>query len=87
MKTQKQLSDILLECYREAYRIATPSADFDELIRTGEAKQDQFYNHYKLSEKRQQNILEKIFKKYRLTKYEKRKISEAFYMGCSPMFE
>jgi len=87
MKSLKRLGEILHECYEEVYKVTNPPADFNQLIESGEAKQYQFYNHYKLSEKRQQNILEKIFKKYRLTKYEKRKISEAFYMGCSPMFE
>lgn len=87
MKSLKRLGEILYECYVEVYKVATPPADFNKLVESGEAKKDQFYNRYKLSEKRQDNILQAIFKKYRLTKYEKRKVSEAFYMGCSPMFE
>jgi hypothetical protein len=63
---------------------ATPSADFDKLIESGEAKEPDFFMKYYLDLKKQDEIIDEICKKHKLNSLEKRKVSIEIHLGSAP---
>ncbi len=84
MKSDEQLWEICKEIYRQMFKEANPSADFDKLMMTGESKKDQFFMKYYLSSDRQDEIIEEILKTHKLRNWEKQKIRFEVHLGCSP---
>ena len=90
-KRKKSPRDILFEIYRAAFAMSTPSADFDELVRTADV--DEFghkkieYEKYVISEELYDEIVSSILGKYKLSDYDRKAIKEAAYLGCGPMFK
>jgi hypothetical protein len=84
MKSSKQLWEICMKVYRELYKSATPSADFDELIESGESKKPEFYKNYYLPHDKFKQIVEKILKRHKLSPRERREIEFEIYLGASP---
>ena len=80
----KKVEEAIMETYRRMYKEATPSADFDELIRTGEAKKPNFFMKYYLPDERQAEIIEEVAKKYRLSRWEREILQTQVYLGCAP---
>ena len=80
----KKLWVICNEIYQELFKQAEPSADFDTMIQTGETKKADFFMRYYLPEKKQNEIIDTICKKHRLTTYHARKIRIEINLGCSP---
>ena len=84
MKRDEALWEICMEIYRILFKEATPSVDFDQLVKSGEAKQDDFFMKYYLGDERQMEIIEDICKEHKLTKNEKSKVKTTVLLGCSP---
>jgi hypothetical protein len=84
MKSDKQLWEICMKVYRELYKSAQPSADFDELLESGEAKKPEFYRNYYLPNDKFKQIVEKILKRHKLSPRERRKVEFEVYLGASP---
>ena len=84
MKKKAELWKICKEIYREMFKEATPSVDFDKMVESGEAKKPEFFMKYYLSMKRQDDIINKFCKKYNIKGLEKRAIIKEVYLGCSP---
>jgi len=82
MKSQKQLVKIVMAIYKEMYAKATPKADFNELMRKGITKKQNWYMSYYLDDDKQQDIINKHCKG--LLKMEKRAVEGEVYLGCSP---
>jgi hypothetical protein len=84
----KMFKDGILECYRELYRKATPSADFDELVEN--APLDEHgrkvidFNSYKLDRFTYEDIVEKHIKRNKLKGQMARSFSIEMYLGCGP---
>ena len=76
--------DIIMDIYREMYSRATPKADFDELIRTGEAKKSLFFQNYYLDGETQEEIIMKHCKKFGLSGLQIDRIKTQVHLGCSP---
>ena len=88
-RTRSQmLQDAVLDCYRELYKKATPSADFDELVANAplnnEGKKVIDYNAYKLDRFTYEDIVEKHIKKNKLKGPIARGFSIEMYLGCGP---
>jgi len=81
-----KLWNICLQIYRDAYNKATPKANFNELVRTGEAMKDRFFMKYKLSKGEADKIINKYCKKYHINKLDKRRIEATVFLGCMPTF-
>jgi len=85
---EKKLFDAAMNCYRELYKEATPSADFDELVANapinerGQKVVD--YNAYRLSREKYEEIVEAHIKKNKLKGYEARGFRIEMYLGCGP---
>jgi len=84
MRSNEYLWKICMEIYRQQYKEAEPSADFDKLIESGETRKPNWFMEYYLPQDRQQEIFDEIVKKYKCDKYEKRAISHEVWLGCSP---
>jgi hypothetical protein len=82
------LFDAAMDCYRELYKKATPSADFDELVANaplnerGQKVVD--YNAYKLDRFTYEDIVEKHIKRNKLKTFEAKGFRIEMYLGCGP---
>jgi len=86
MRSDKYLWEVSLEIYRQMYKEAEPSADFDELMKSGETKKRQWFMKYYLDKERQEEIFESICKKHRITEKEREKLSFEIWLGVAPSF-
>jgi hypothetical protein len=90
MKKSK-IEKALLECYIEAYKNSTPSADFNELVANAKVDEDGRkvieYKKYKCKHETMSEILEKKAKKYKLNERQIKVLNFNFWLGCSPMSE
>lgn len=84
MKTDEQLWEICLDIYREMYRKSDPPADFDELMKSGEAKKDNFFRYYYLPIEEHNEILGRHMDNHELSEREKEKISFTVTLGSGP---
>ena len=75
---------ILFDIYRKLYEEATPSADFDKLLESGEASKPNFFMNYYLKEDRISEIIEEVCKKNRVPKVLRRNYSINVFLGASP---
>ena len=74
----------MLEIYRALYKEATPSADIDELIVSGESKKEGFFNNYYLEDSRQEEIIRDILKTKKVSKNYKDLIYRSIILGAAP---
>jgi hypothetical protein len=85
---EKKLFDAVMNCYRELYKEATPSADFDELVANAPVNEQGQkvvdYNAYRLSSKKYEEIVEAHIKKNKLKTYEAKGFRIEMYLGCGP---
>lgn len=84
MVKEGKLWGICLDVYRQEFKEATPSADFDELIKTGETKIEKFFMKYYLPQKRQNQIVQEHCEKNNLSRHEKEMVEGEVSLGCSP---
>jgi len=84
MISDKKFEDIIFEIYRELFKQANPSADFDELHACGITKQDGFFDEYFLCQSIQDEITEAIIKRHKLRPHERESIRTTILLGCSP---
>jgi hypothetical protein len=73
-----------MKVYRELYKSAQPSADFDKLLLSGEACDDEFYLNYYLPNDKFKQIVDKILKRHKLSPRERRYVEFEIYLGASP---
>lgn len=73
---------ILLEVYKKVY--SELGEDFDKLKEDGTTQQEQWFMEYEMPHKRQEEILEEVFNKYKLNKATRGIISINYWLGCSP---
>ena len=70
---------------KEAYdEIITPGNHWDNLLETGEARQDNFWRNYYLPQDQYEEIYDRICNEHRLTKREKSKVAFTVHLGASP---
>ena len=87
----KKTDEILLTCYQELYANSEPKADFNELM--DKASINEFgqkvidYMAYEIDENLFEEIIQGVFKKYKLNKHNKELFKRSIYLGCSPKFK
>lgn len=85
-KTDKQINQLLYDCYCELYENATPKADFKQLMESSEKVNGVIqipFNDYSMSNK----LLEEIVNKYAdmiAPSWKKQMFKNTIYLGCSP---
>jgi hypothetical protein len=83
-RREEKLYKIVMDIYREMYKNAEPSADIDELIKTGEGREEFFFNKYYLSADDQERITVTELLKHKLRGYDKKRIMATLMWGASP---
>lgn len=84
MKSKESLWEICKEIYRELFRRAEPKADFDKMVKSGEAKQPEFFMRYYMPDYEQQAVIDEIVKQHKLSAYDIKSINTTVHLGCSP---
>lgn len=82
MISNSKFAKIILEVYRELYKQAEPSVNFDAIWRLMEDKP--FYEYFYLSQEKQDKIIEGICSKYKLSRTDKRCIKTSVLLGAAP---
>jgi len=84
MKSDSKLCEICIDIYKELYKLATPSLDFDDAVKSGiTAKPDWFLDYY-LSVERQIAVIYKHIKKNKLCNFDAKKIRFEIFLGAAP---
>jgi len=73
-----------MKMYREMYAQSSPTADWDEMVKSGEAMRDNFFRSYYLPREEYEEIYNRICKEHKLTKREETKVSFTVNLGSSP---
>ena len=85
----KNLDNKLLDCYRELYARATPSADFDELMANApigdDSKKVIDFMSYSLNKEEFMKILNRHSKS--VPKIYRQAFENTILLGCSPKFK
>jgi hypothetical protein len=81
---EKKFQDICMEIYTQMYKESTPSADIKHIIDSGEGKKSNWFMKYYLPMKRQEEIVNEAIKKHKLSKHDRKEVSQTVYLGCSP---
>lgn len=78
------LKKVCFEILSEMYKESEPKADFNQLYKTGETKKQEWFMKYYLDDKRQQEILDKICSKHKLSSWQKQGVEEFIFLGPAP---
>lgn len=84
MRTKKTLWKFCMEIYRQMYKEANPSVNFDELMTLGVTKEHDWFMKYYLSEKRESEIIKEICKLHKCNQLEIRAIKQEVCLGSAP---
>jgi hypothetical protein len=88
MKKEK-LIEALYEAYRRAYKVSTPSADFDYLMNNAETDDNGAkvipYMEYECEDDIMSQILDDVIKEYKIKDiWDQKAVRISFWLGCSP---
>ena len=88
MARRKLMDETILEIYRRMYRVATPPADFDELVANAKVNErgqkDIGYMNYELESSVADSIIEEVIKEHKVPKHLKGTFRFSVILGCSP---
>ena len=92
MKRQERLIRLVYNIFRELYKQATPSADFDELVENATLNERGEkvipFNDYEIEREKMDEIYKRMTSRKEsgmiLSEWEKRSVSFQVYLGCSP---
>jgi hypothetical protein len=86
LRSNKYLWNICVEIYTQMYKEAIPPMEWKVIERLAKENklQENWFNDFYLPQKRQLEIVEQAYKKYKCGTYEKRKINFEVWLGCSP---
>lgn len=80
----RKTHQLIVDVFTEAYKEATPSADFDEMVKSGVSIIPFYFNNFYLSSEKLEEIVEKHFKKSKLPKAFKNAARFQIYLGFAP---
>ena len=90
-RSNKKLTDIVFDVYRDMYKNATPYADFDTLFETSEISNDGkkiiHYENYMIDKIMSDEILQHHIVKNGLNEAEAQKLIVSVLLGCSPKYK
>ena len=90
MEATKKEEQIFWDIYRDLFKEATPSGDFDKLVEEAPindmGQKDIGFMNYEITENLFNQILDRHLKGKRITKLRKQMIRNTILLGCSPRF-
>ena len=82
---------IIWDIYRDLYKEATPSADFDKLLEeaptNSRGQKDIGFMNYEIAQSTFNEILDQQLKGRKITKLKQGMIRNTILLGCSPKFK
>lgn len=84
----KNYDNVILDCYVELYKQATPPANFNMLLENA-VIDEHGHKHipfmdYTIDDDHMDKIIMECAKKHKLKKWEKEKLRVTIHLGCSP---
>lgn len=90
MKATKKEEQIIWDIYRDLFKEATPSGNFDKLVEdapiNSRGQKDIGFMNYEISETLFDQILDRHLNVKKITKLKQRIIRNTVLLGCSPRF-
>ena len=91
MVSQKKLSQAINEIYTRVYKLAEPSADFEELKRNSPKNEmgqiNIPFNDYEIEMSVYEDIFSEVVKKYRIYGYQRKSLAQYLILGALPKFK
>lgn len=81
---RRDLWEVCLDIYRQLFREAEPSADFDQLVASDRAYRPGFFMDYYLDQSRQDAIVVAHCRKHHLNRIQTNAVMSEVCLGCSP---
>lgn len=91
MLNKEKFDNAYLDCLRELYLHATPSADFDQLLKDAPLNEEEQkvidYNSYTISEPEFESIVKDVMTRHKIKKQlDVIRFRNSVLLGCSPKF-
>jgi hypothetical protein len=88
---ESKIDEILYQMYKRVYAISTPVGDFDKLMEEAEINDEgkkviPFWD-YTIDEKECKQVIEEIFKEYKVKDYYRQRFINTFMLGACPEFK
>ena len=82
MRATKKEEQLILDIYRRIY--SEIGVDLDELIEQGVTKEIGWYSSYFLAQEKQDEIIEEMLSKIKMTKLKRQMLRNTLYLGSLP---
>ena len=82
MRATKKEEQLILDIYRRIY--SEIGVDLDELIEQGVTKEIGWYNSYFLAQEKQDEIIEEMLSKIKMTRLKRQMLRNTLYLGALP---
>lgn len=91
MLNEEKFNSAYFDCMRELYLHATPSADFDQLLKDAPLNEEEQkvidYNSYTISEPEFESIVKDVMTRHKIKKQlDVIRFRNSVLLGCSPKF-
>ena len=84
MKQKTTSDEIILEVYRRMYAQAEPKGNIDKIIKSGEGKMPGFFMAYYLSSEKEEEIIDKVLKEFKVPKFKWSAFNTEILLGAAP---
>ncbi len=82
MRATKKEEQLIMDIYRKIY--SEIGIDLDELIKQGVTKRDGWFDNYYMPQERQDEIIEEMLSKIKMTKLKRQMLRNTLYLGALP---
>ena len=82
MRATKKEEQLILDIYRRIY--SEIGVDLDELIEQGVTKREGWFDNYYMPQTKQDEIIEEMLSKIKMTRLKRQMLRNTLYLGCLP---
>ena len=82
MRATKKEEQLIMDIYRKIY--SEIGIDLDELIKQGVTKRDGWFDNYYMPQTKQDEIIEEMLSKIKMTKLKRQMLRNTLYLGALP---
>ena len=82
MRATKKEEQLIMDIYRKIY--SEIGVDLDELIKQGVTKREGWFDNYYMPQERQDEIIEEMLSKIKMTKLKRQMLRNTLYLGALP---
>ena len=82
MRATKKEEQLIMDIYRKIY--SEIGIDLDELIKQGVTKRDGWFDNYYMPQTKQDEIIEEMLSKIKMTRLKRQMLRNTLYLGALP---